>query len=125
MKYRRIRTDFVSFQGTKWLKDVGQSGVESLSNGIFTGLKTTDNSPLVIGEMISRNGNGDQALFICAADDPYDEHNATHTITFQAEGRRISAQGTDGPVTVKVAGDGTYSINLASNQGILIEAEVY
>lgn len=125
MKYRRVRTDFVSFQGTKWLQDVGQQGLPSLSNGTFTDLQATDRCPLVVGSMVSRSGNGDRALFVCAADDPYDEHPAVHTITFKAEGRRISVMGTEGPLPLKVGADGTYSIDLASNQGALIEAVVY
>ncbi len=125
MKYRRVRTDFVSFQGTKWLQGVGQQSMSSFSNGIFSNLATTDHSPLVIGTMISRQGDGNQALFVCSADDPYDEHNTLHTLTFRSDGRRVSVQGTEGPVEVQVASDGTYSVRLASNQGILIEAVRY
>jgi hypothetical protein len=33
--------------------------------------------------------------------------------------------GTEGPLPLKVGADGTYSIDLASNQGALIEAVVY
>jgi hypothetical protein len=33
--------------------------------------------------------------------------------------------GTEGPVPVKVGADGTYSIDIPSNQGVLIEAVVY
>ena len=125
MKYRRVRTDFVSFQGTKWLEDVRQEGIPSLSNGAVCNLAATDHAPLVVGTMVSRSGNGNLALFVCAADDPYDEHPAVHTITFRAEGRRISAMGTEGPLPVKVGADGTYSIDLASSQGALIEAVAY
>ena len=125
MKYRRVRTDFISFQGTKWLDGVKQGNLHSFSNGIISNLQSTDQTPLVVGSMTSRRGNGDNAFFVCAADDPYDEHPATHTLTFQAEGRRISATGPQGPVQVKVGTDGKYSIDITSNQGILIEAAVY
>ena len=125
MKYRRTRTDFVSFQGTQWLKGVRQESLVSLSNGVFSQLRTADNSPLVVGTMLSRSGNGDQALFVCAADDPYDEHPVTHTLFFRADGRRISVQGPQGPMTVRVGGDGSYSIDITSNQALLIEAVPY
>lgn len=125
MKYRRVRTDFISFQGTKWLDGVKQGYLHSFSNGIISNLQSTDQTPLVVGSMTSRRGNGDNAFFVCAADDPYDEHPATHTLTFQAERRRISATGPQGPVQVKVGTDGKYSIDITSNQGILIEAAVY
>ena len=123
MKYRRTRTDFVSFQGTKWLEGVGQKTLSDFSNGVFEGLRCSDHSPLVVGTMLSRTGNGNQALFVCAADDPYDEYPTNHTLTFRADGWRISACGGEGPVKVNVGADGTYSIDLRSNQGILIEAE--
>ncbi|MBO4444148.1 MAG: hypothetical protein J5814_05205 [Bacteroidaceae bacterium] len=124
MQYRRVRTDFVSFEGTEWLKNVLQTSVPSLSNGIFSQLKTDDNAPLVVGTMLSRSGDGASAVFVCAADDPYDEHPVTHRLSFSVEGRRIKAQGTQGDVEVTVGDDGTYSLDLPSNQAVLIEAFV-
>ena len=123
MKYRRVRTDFVSFDGTEWLKGVRLQSLKSFSNGVFDGLCCTDHSSLVVGTMLPRTGNGNQALFVCSADDPYDEHPTEHTLSFHADGWRISATGGDGPVKVNVGADGTYSIAIRSNQGILIEAE--
>lgn len=124
MKYRRVRTDFVSFDGTEWLKGVRQASVPTLSNGIFTDLHTLDHSPLVVGTMLSRSGNGDNAVFVCAADDPYDEHPANHSLSFNAEGRRIKALGTRGEIPVVRNDDGTYTLDLPSNQAVLIEALV-
>ena len=124
MKYRRVRTDFVSFEGTEWLKGVRQASVPSLSNGIFTDLHTDDRSPLVVGTMLSRSGNGDNAVFVCAADDPYDEHPVHHSLSFNAEGRHIKAQGTLGEIPVVRNDDGTYTLDLPSNQAVLIEALV-
>ena len=82
----------------------------------------SDEADLLIG-LDKGMQNGNQALFVCSADDPYDEHPTEHTLSFHADGWRISATGGDGPVKVNVGADGTYSIAIRSNQGILIEAE--
>lgn len=122
MKYKRVRTDFVSFEGTKWLVGVRQKSVPSLSNGVFSDLKAKGRSPLVVGTMVARNGSADRAIFICTADDPYDNKNKNHTITFKANGRRVMAHGTNGDIKMKKKSNGTYTIKLRSNQGVLIEA---
>lgn len=122
MKYRRVQTDFIAFQDTRWLQGVRQEPVPALSNGVFTDLHATDNAPLVAGTMVSRSGDGSRAVFVCAADDPYDEHPSVHTLTFRAGGRRVTARGTQGDIPVTTDADGTYTLELASNQGILIEA---
>lgn len=125
MKYRRTGTHFISFQGTKWLEGVGQVSEPQLNDGFIQNLTSADHSPLVVGTMNSRAGDGSRALFVCSADDPYDEHPAEHKITFRADGMRISATGPQGPRKVEVASDGTYSIPIRSNEGILIEAVKY
>ena len=122
MKYKRVRTDFVSFEGTKWLVGVRQKSVPSLSNGVFSDLKAKGRSPLVVGTMVARNGSADRAIFVCTADDPYDNKNKNHTITFKANGRRVMAHGTNGDIKMKKKSNGTYTIKLRSNQGVLIEA---
>jgi len=121
MKYRRTATAFVGFQGTEWLKDVSQESVDSCTCGVFGGIRATDGSPLVVGSMLSRTGNGDEAVFICSADDPYDEHPQTHTVSLKADGRKVVVHTGDG-LSEPVLENGCYLIPIASNQGILVEA---
>ena len=122
MKYRRVATDFVGFKSTEWLKDVKQQPVESFTNGLFSALRATDNAPLVVGSMVSRKHGGKEALFICAADDPYDRKPIHHTITFKTDGRKLKATGGRGELTLQRNENGYYTIDIMSNEGVLIEA---
>lgn len=122
MKYKRVSTSFVDFKGTDWLAEVGQSGVCSFNDGYFSGLETSDDSPLVVGSMASKSGDGSRAAFVCAADDPYDKAPAIHNIHFKTpEGREVKAFDGNGEVKVTKAADGTWSLSLRSNYGVLIE----
>lgn len=122
MKYRRVSTSFVDFQGTPWLAEVGQGGVCSFNDGYFTGLETSDGSPLVVASMTSKSGDGSRAAFVCAADDPYDKAPAVHNLHFKTpEGRGIKAFDGNGEVKVTMAADGSWSLPIRSNYGVLIE----
>lgn len=122
MKFRRVSTSFVDFQGTGYLDGVGQSGVCSFNDGFFTGLETSDGSPLVVGSMISKSGDSSRAVFVCAADDPYDKAPAIHNLHFNTpEGREPMAFDGNGKVEVTKAADGSWSLPIRSNCGVLIE----
>ena len=122
MKFRRVSTSFVDFQGTGYLDGVGQSGVCSFNDGFFTGLETSDGSPLVVGSMISKSGDSSRAVFVCAADDPYDKAPAIHNLHFNTpDGREPMAFDGNGKVEVTKAADGSWSLPIRSNCGVLIE----
>jgi len=121
MKYKRMATSFVDFQGTEWLDGVDQKTVDSFTGGVFSRVQTTDNTPLVVGSMLSRSGNGDEAIFVCSADDPYDKADEMHTISLKADGRRIIVHTGSGELEPTKVG-GYYLIPILSNQGMLIEA---
>ena len=122
MKYRRVSTHFVGFEGHRHMDAVKQEAVEALSTGIFFDVKADNGAPLVVGEMVNRNHDGSVALMICAADDPYEEHPAEYRLTFRAPGRRIRALGGCGYKTVEDVGDGLYAVTIRSNEGVLITA---
>jgi len=122
MKYRRVQTDFVGFEGTEWLADVKQGSVSALNNGIFQDVRMTDGSPVVIGSMNARNGDGSYALFACSADDPYDKTFHSHTLRFRADGRRVIVTTAEGSRTLKPDAKGYYQFSLAANGGAMIEA---
>ncbi len=124
MKYRRTATTFVGFEGTDWLKNVKQTSYASLNNGVFTDVCAEDGSPLVIGSMVSRSGNGNSALFICSADDPYDKAPKQHIVRFKADNNKIiKAYSGSGEINAKLE-NGYYTIPIASNGGIVVEANV-
>ena len=103
MRYRTVRTHF------------GGDG--------FDAVRADDGAPLTVGEMVARRGaTGRTAYFVLAADDPFDEHPATHRCILKAKGR-VRAMGKDGPLALTDNGDGTWSFELASNACALIEEE--
>lgn len=118
MKYRNIETACVGFDGTDMLEDSGLESQPELEFGRLSGLSA--DCPLVVGKMTARSGRG-KALFICVADDPYNENPREHTLRFKAKGRKVKALGGDGPIAANRTADGCYEIPVVSNQGLLIE----
>lgn len=121
MKYRRVSTSFVGFESTSWLDGVGQKGVKEFDNGFISGLQADDGSPLVVGNMVSRSGDGSRAVFVTSADDPYDESPKAHTLLFRADGKNVTATSPFGEVKLSCTPSGWYSCQLASNEALLIE----
>ena len=121
MKYRRTSTAFVGFEGTGWLDGSGQESVDAFDNGIFEDVRMEDGSPLVAGSMESRDGSRASAIFVCSADDPYDEAPAVHTLRFKTSRKKISACRCDGPVELTKDSEGYWTLTLASNQAAIIE----
>ncbi len=122
MKYRRVSTHFVGFEGHPHMAAVKQPAVESLNTGVFFDVKADNGAPLVVGEMVNRNADGSVALMVCAADDPYETDPKEYRITFRAPDRCVRALGGEGYKTVTHLGDGLYAVSVKSNEGVLITA---
>lgn len=122
MKYRRVSTHFVGFEGNPDMTAVKQEAIGSLSTGVFFDVKADNGAPLVVGEMVNRKGDGSVALMVCAADDPYEKDPKSYRITFRAPDRAIRALGGSGYKTVTDLGDGLYAVDVVSNEGVLITA---
>jgi len=124
MHYRRVATHFVGFAGHPDMAAVKQDAIESLNTGIFLDVKAEDGMPLVVGQMTSRHADGANALMICAADDPQDESPKTSRIVFRvAGGRNVTAMNGCGKKPVVRLADGSYAVEIASNEGVLIQAK--
>ncbi|MBO4557960.1 MAG: hypothetical protein J5693_05080 [Bacteroidales bacterium] len=119
MKYANIETVCVGFDGTDMLDDSGIESQSAVDFGPLSGLSA--GCPLVAGKMAGRNGSRSKALFICVADDPYDEHPESHTIRFAAKGCKVKAWSGNGPIEVKRCGEGLCEMPVVSNQGVLLE----
>ena len=122
MKYRRVSTHFVGFEGNPDMTAVKQEAIGSLSTGVFFDLKADNGAPLVVGEMVNRKGDGSVALMVCAADDPRETDPKEYHITFRAPNRCVRALGGNGYKTVTDLGDGVYAVTVKSNEGVLITA---
>jgi len=125
MKYRRVSTHFVGFSSKHPdMEKVKQAPIDALSTGVFFDVAADNGIPLVAGQMAPRIQDGSQALMICAADDPYDTAPRASRIQFRvADGFAVSAQGGHGSLPVEKSDEGIYSVEIRSNEGILIVAK--
>jgi len=115
----------VSFVGTNWkgtLDDTGEKAIQKYSDDVFSDLSASGNCPLIVGKMTARDGSSDKALFICVADDPFDEAPARHTLRFRADGKEVSVLGGEGYLPMRRDAEGWYECVVNSCQGVLIEA---
>ena len=123
MKYRTVATTFVGFEGTEWLNGLEEQTVAELNDGTFENLRFEDGAALVAGSMVSRCARcASKAVFVCAADDPYDKAPATHVLRFRTSAKKVTATGANGVITLEKDAEGVYSVPVASNEGLLIEA---
>lgn len=112
---------FMAFKNTATrFVDFGAGYAETASTGAFSAVRATDESPILVGEMVARDGGGAEAIFVVAAGDPMGESAATHTVRFTAAGQ-VAAIGSDGlPIALTDEGDDTYSFTLADNACALV-----
>lgn len=124
MKYRNVTTHFVGFDPEcPEMKKVKKEPVTSLYTDVFSDVKADNGAKLVIGEMESKKNDTSRALMICASDDPGDVDNKSYNIIFRADNRAVRAIGGNGEIPVTQLEDGSYSVPICSNAGILILAE--
>ena len=123
MRYKNVGTHFVGYPADSVdLVGLPVKSVESLAAGSFSSIRAEDGGKLIVGEMAARKGRGD-AIFVCAADDPYDKANRMRTIRFRVkDGCKVCATGGKGPLTLEKLDDGTYAFRIASSGGALVEA---
>lgn len=122
MKFRRVSTHFVGFEGHADMELVHQEPIDHLDTGVFFNVHAEGGEPLVIGQMVSRSDDGAYALMICPADDPMDLGEKEYNVVFSATNRRISAIGGEGKLPVVKRPDGSYCVTVRSNGGVLITA---
>ena len=122
MKFRRVSSHFVGFAGTEWLEAVEQEPIDALSTGVFQNVRAEGGEPIVVGQMVSRTGDGRYALMICAADDPYEKAPKSYRILLETD-RTVKAIGGSGEIGVDTLADGTKAVTVRSNAGVLLIAE--
>ena len=123
MKYRRVSTHFVGFEGSEWMKAVGQKPIAALNTGVFADVRAVNGEELLVGQMVSGKETEDYALFICGADDPTDKAPKAYTVTFRADDRDVKAISNEGELPLVKQADGSYTFEMKSNDGVLITAK--
>ncbi|MBQ9116811.1 MAG: hypothetical protein IJY04_07280 [Clostridia bacterium] len=118
MRFKRIATHLVGVTG---------DGVEFVEKaelgGSISKVRASDGSPILVGEMVSRSGDGSEAIMLCGVDDPYDESPKEYSIIFHAKSGVVRAFGGDGELFVSRRGEDEYSVSARSNSGILVTWE--
>jgi hypothetical protein len=123
MRFRRVSTHFVGFAGNSDMEKVNQAPIDALSTGVFFDVKADNGAPIVVGQMASRTNDGANALMICAADDHHETDPKSYNITFSVmEGKAVQAIGGCGKKPITRLADGSYSVPVVSNEGVLIVA---
>lgn len=123
MRYRRVSTHFVGFQGDKVLSKVNQDPIASLSTGIFADVREEAGGNLLVGQMVSRAGDGSYALMICNAADPMDAAPSMGWVHFRADHRKVRVINGAGEIIPERQDDGSYRFPLASCAGALVIAK--
>ncbi|MDD4018731.1 MAG: hypothetical protein PHV28_12400 [Kiritimatiellae bacterium] len=95
--------------------------VREFSNEVVSGLRTREDSVLIVGDMVSRQNGMERALFVCAADDPTEMNPGRHTLDFTPKrGYDVRATGIGGNLSVERNAGGGVCLPVSSNEGVLI-----
>lgn len=119
-KYRHIATHFVGDFGEDGLSADGISLLEVLNTKIFFDVKADGGRRLLIGHMEKKTDVNNEALWICAADDPYDEHMEEYQISFRVKNENVIIFGCEGEIPFTLREDGSYVFTIHSCEGVLL-----
>lgn len=129
IRYRRVNTQFTGFTGraAQWLapcEDVyyPQQNFNTpapLSTVFFTEIAAEDELPLIVSDFEPRIPDRSRALFLCAADDPWDENPVERTVRFKTP-RKVRVVGGQGEIPCNKGTNGVYAIKLRSNSGVFV-----
>ena len=132
IRYRRVGTQFAGFTGraAKWLEPSPEvfypqqnfNASSPLSTVFFTEIAATDGLPLVVSDFEPRVPDRSRGLFICAADDPWDENPVERTVRFRTP-RRVRVFGGQGKIPCEKGADGFYTVRIRSNSGVFVVGE--
>lgn len=121
MRFRNVGTHFVGFVAeAHHAPNMPMDQINALSVGSFSDVRASNGASILVGEMIARDGSRANALYITAADDPLDEHNAIFNILFKA--RNIQAFGSKGKIEMRNLQDGSCAVPISSCEGVLLVA---
>jgi len=120
MKYKTVSTHLLGF-GEDWKDECSKVITKnSLDCGFARDLRS--DGKLVIGQMIHRENNDKNALFISNASDPCDTDNSVATVSFRSYERRVTVHSGCEKIDLSQNGD-EYSFKIKSSHGVMITFE--
>jgi len=122
MKYRNVRTEFVDFPTNSVVAELGIKHQPSFAWGPISELTNWPGGPLLIGEMVARDGGSAKAIFVSSQNDYRDAGAPTRWVNFKAKGKvRVTKGSGDWPI--HEGDNGFYAFPLDASEGVLIEVE--
>ncbi len=122
MRFRNVATHFIGDWPRQ--KDLAQYGIKPVmryDGGFFRHLGTTDGTPVLVGEMVSRKeSDSSRALWVFAANSPVDTKCDSHVIRFESGAESVKVLRPYGAVQCSRDSDGVYSFALNDNAYALI-----
>jgi hypothetical protein len=126
MAFRNVATAYVGFRNQpKALCKIGlDKSVENVSFPPFSEIRTEDGGPLLVGKMMPRCADScARAVFVCAADDPYDKGGKNRKLLFKTGGAKIRVVGRNQDMEPVIHDDGIAEVPIVSNEAVLMIAE--
>ncbi len=126
IEFRNVDTRLVGFEKhPDWLQGSDSTSIASLDGGFFRQLNADDGDALVVGIMTDRRGvPSRKALYVVAAEDPWDESPKMRTVSFEGAGK-VTAFAANGPVPLRRTAEGRhYAFDLKSNGAVLVVFEM-
>ena len=119
MKYRHVETKFVGDFSKEELERTGVTPVSVLNTCSFYDLKIEQGHKLLAG-IRKMQDSDEEALVLCLADDPYGNMETSCQVSFRAEKENIKAIGRSDFHPLILCEDGSYRIEIRSNETILL-----
>ena len=94
---------------------------KSIDLGFARNIKADDDNAIAVGLMTGKTDCSKTALFIAAADDPYDKNSKEYKVTFDSYKQSITAINQNGKLPVEKTGEYSYAVTVKSNDGVIIE----
>lgn len=123
LRYTHVDTHFVGDFPKEALASCDTAAVAALDTVCFQNVRAEHGEALLIGQRTAPDGS--EALFICAADDPYDRAPHAYSVIFSSDCTQIEALGDGHPLPVTRLEDGTCSVFLSSCHSVLIQAHAF
>ena len=125
MNYQPESTWFVGTFSEQEPDAAGKTAVDALNTRYFKNLKAENGQRLLVGvrkrEKETRTGIlVQEALMICAADDPFDKKTSVNRVTFYSSNKNLKAVGRNGLIKLDESADGMISFEIHSCEGVLL-----
>ena len=123
MKYNHVETKFLGDFSEEELKKADAQAITVLETADFYDFQAESGHRLLVG-IRKEKESGQEALMLCCADDPSGTSETICQVRFRTKQKNIRAIGREDMHPITVHEDGWYTLEIRSNEGILLCSEV-